>query len=78
LLKDQPTKLSAPPIIDPQVNKLLREMGEYLKDAQQFSFQAEITFDDVLPSGQKIQFGATEDVAVRLPLEPKPDPWLCI
>jgi hypothetical protein len=55
------------PIIDPQVNKLLREMGEYLKNAQQFSFQAEITFDDLLPSGQKIQFGATQDVAVRRP-----------
>ena len=55
------------PIINPQADKLLREMGEYLKNAQQFSFQAEITFDDVLPSGQKIQFGATEDLAVRRP-----------
>jgi len=55
------------PIINPQADKLLREMGEYLKSAQQFSFQAEITFDDVLPSGQKIQFGATEDLAVRRP-----------
>jgi hypothetical protein len=57
----------AAPIVNPQVDKLLREMGEYLKNAQQYSFQAEITFDDVLPSGQKIQFGATEDLAVRRP-----------
>jgi hypothetical protein len=55
------------PIVNPQADKLLREMGEYLKNAQQYSFQAEITFDDVLPSGQKIQFGATEDLAVRRP-----------
>ena len=54
-------------IIDPQVDKLLKEMGEYLKSAQQYTFQADITFDDVLPSGQKIQFGATEDVALRRP-----------
>jgi hypothetical protein len=65
---DKPTeKPGTTPIINPQADKLLREMGEYLKNAQQFSFQAEITFDDVLPSGQKIQFGATEDVAVRRP-----------
>jgi hypothetical protein len=60
-------KPAVAPIINPQADKLLREMGEYLKNAQQFSFQAEITFDDVLPSGQKIQFGATEDLAVRRP-----------
>ena len=57
------------PIINPEADKLLREMGEYLKNAQQFSFQAEITFDDVLPSGQKIQFAATEDLAVHRPGE---------
>jgi len=60
-------KSDAAPIVNPQADKLLREMGEYMKNAQQFSFQAEITFDDVLPSGQKIQFGATEDLAVRRP-----------
>jgi hypothetical protein len=62
-----PEEPATAPIINPQADKLLREMGEYLKNAQQFSFQAEITFDDVLPSGQKIQFGATEDLAVRRP-----------
>ncbi len=42
-------------------------MSKYLNSVEQFSFQAQITFDDVLPSGQKIQFAATEDVAVRRP-----------
>jgi len=60
-------KPDAAPVVNPLAQKLLREMGEYLKNAQQFSFQAEITFDDVLPSGQKIQFGAVEDLAVRRP-----------
>jgi hypothetical protein len=60
-------KATKAPIVAPQADRLLREMGDYLKSAQQFSFQAGITFDDVLPSGQKIQFGATQDVAVRRP-----------
>jgi len=46
-------KPHAGPIINPQADKLLREMGEYLKNAQQYSFQAEITFDDLPPSDKR-------------------------
>jgi hypothetical protein len=42
-------------------------MGEYLKTTQQLSFHADITYDDLLPTGQKIQLGATYDAAVRRP-----------
>jgi hypothetical protein len=42
-------------------------MGDYLKAAKQFSFHAEITFDDMLPSGQKIQYTASNDIAVHRP-----------
>jgi hypothetical protein len=42
-------------------------MGAYLGSAQQFTFHADITFDHVLPSGQKVQFSATEDVALKRP-----------
>ena len=41
--------------------------GDYLKAAQQLSFHADITFDDLLPTGQKIQLAADYDVAVRRP-----------
>ena len=42
-------------------------MSDYLKAAKQFSFHAEISYDDLLPSGQKLQLAATDDVLVRRP-----------
>jgi hypothetical protein len=56
-----------PPIVDPRADALLRAMSDYLAQARQFSYQAEIEFDRVLPSGQKIELGATQDAAVRRP-----------
>ncbi len=60
-------KVTDKPVIGSRTDKLLRAMGDYLKTAGQFSFHAEITFDDMLPSGQKIQYTASNDVAVRRP-----------
>jgi hypothetical protein len=42
-------------------------MATYLGSAEQFTFRADVTFDHVLPTGQKLQFTATEDVALRRP-----------
>jgi hypothetical protein len=42
-------------------------MGDYLKAASQLSFHADITHDDLLPTGQKLQLGATYQAAVRRP-----------
>lgn len=56
-----------PPIVDPRADELLRQMGSYLAESQRFSFQADIDFDKVLPTGQKVQFAAIEDVAVQRP-----------
>ena len=42
--------------IDPQAEKLLRRMSDYLASRQQFSLKAESTLEVVLTSGQKIQF----------------------
>jgi len=58
---------SSAPAIDPMAERLLREMGAYLKAAQQLSFHAEITHDDLLATGQKIQLAAEYDAAVRRP-----------
>src|SRR5262245_14862174 len=57
----------AKPIVSPEADRILRDMGEYLKAAKQLSFHAEITHDDVLPTGQKIQLAASYDAAVRRP-----------
>jgi hypothetical protein len=58
---------SKPSVIAPKAEQLLREMGEFIKKEKLISFHAEIMFDDHLPSGQKIQFAAAEDVSVRKP-----------
>ena len=42
-------------------------MSDYIGSADQFTFHADISFDHVLPSGQKLQFSAAEDVALQRP-----------
>jgi hypothetical protein len=61
-------KAEAPgPVIGQQADRLLRQMSDYLKVANQFSFHADIVYDDLLPSGQKIQLAASDDVLIRRP-----------
>jgi len=58
---------SRPPVIDPVADRVLKSMSDYLREAKQFSVRADITYDEVLPSGQKIQLSAVQDTAVRRP-----------
>lgn len=67
-----PTNSAAPaavpaPIVAESADQLLKQMSTYLGSAEQFTFRADVTFDHVLPTGQKLQFSATEDVALRRP-----------
>ena len=55
------------PVIDSRTDKLLKAMGNYLKSSEQFSFHANITFDDLTPSRQKIQYSSSSDIAVHRP-----------
>jgi hypothetical protein len=55
------------PVIAEHADQLLKQMGEYVGSADQFTFHADITFDHVLPSGQKLQYEAEEDVALHRP-----------
>jgi hypothetical protein len=57
---------AAPAIAEP-ADRLLKEMGAYIGSAQEFTFHADVTFDHVLPSGQKLQFSAAEDVMLQRP-----------
>ena len=57
----------APTAVARIADTLLKEMGAYIGSAQAFTFHADITFDHVLPSGQKLQFSASEDVALQRP-----------
>ena len=49
------------PVVNPDADRLLKQMGAYLGSAEQFTFHADIVFDHVLPSGQKLQYSASED-----------------
>ncbi len=58
---------STAPAVAEQTDRMLQQMAEYVGSAQQFTFHADVTFDHVLPSGQKLQFSAAEDVALQRP-----------
>jgi hypothetical protein len=60
------TNASTPAVAE-QADRLLKEAGAYIGSANEFTFHAEITFDHVLPSGQKLQFAAAEEVVLERP-----------
>jgi hypothetical protein len=62
-----PPATNAAPAMAAEADRLLKEVGAYIGSAEQFTFHADITFDHVLPSGQKLQFAAAEDVALQRP-----------
>jgi len=48
-----PAATTAPPAVAEQADRLLRQMGEYVGSAEQFTFHADITFDHVLQVKEK-------------------------
>jgi hypothetical protein len=57
----------AKPAVEPEAISALHKMGEFMRNQQAFMVQARQTTDDVLPSGQKVQYGGTVDMKVRRP-----------
>jgi len=55
------------PVIGPRAEIALKAMSDYMKSVKQFSFRGKISFDDILLSGQKIQYSAENRVAIRRP-----------
>jgi hypothetical protein len=55
------------PKIESWVEKVIKDTGEYLSNAEEFSFHAKITFESVMPKGEKLQFTASQDVIVKRP-----------
>jgi hypothetical protein len=53
--------------IDPQAEKLLRRMSDYLASRQQFSLKAEAMLEAVLTSGQKLQYDSPATLMVSRP-----------
>lgn len=63
----EPPKKAKAPDIEPKAVEALKQMCDYLKNLKQFSFQAEITEDVLLTSGQRIQYARSVEGAVRRP-----------
>jgi hypothetical protein len=59
--------VSPKPGVDPRVDTLLRDMGDYLEGASEFSFRTEVNYDQVLESGQKILYGRRAEISMRRP-----------
>jgi hypothetical protein len=53
--------------IEPQAEKLLRRMSDYLASRQQFTLKAESTLEVVLTSGQKLQYDSPATLMVSRP-----------
>jgi hypothetical protein len=63
----QQTSPTAAPDSAAQAMAVLQRMAELLSQAQRFSVTADIGFDAVQDSGQKIEFGETRKVVLRRP-----------
>jgi hypothetical protein len=61
------TTNSPAPAVAEQADRLIKEMSAYIGSANEFTFHADVTFDHVLPSGQKLQFSAAEEVVLHRP-----------
>jgi len=57
----------AKPAIDPEAMSALHKMGAFLRGQQKFSVRATFTTDDLLASGQKVQFNGSVELMVRRP-----------
>lgn len=55
------------PVMEPKARQVLQQAGDFLKTAQSYTFAMETIKEVVLDTGQKLQFSAMHEVAVRKP-----------
>lgn len=55
------------PVIDPVADKLLKSMSATLSSAKTLGFKADINFDQLIVSGQQIQYGGAARVTLKRP-----------
>ena len=53
--------------LDTEADRILRETSEFLQSAGEFRFRAEIAYDEIITTGEKIQYGGVVDISVRRP-----------
>jgi hypothetical protein len=54
------------PAIEPQAERILQQMSDYLKAKERFSFHVDATYE-IVPYDQKLQFSVNSKVAVERP-----------
>ena len=62
-----PVVRAQPAGIEPEAEKLLRRMGDFLAGRKQFSLKTENSIEAVLASGQKLQFNAPATLTLSRP-----------
>ena len=67
MLFTAPVLAADAPAIDPRADQILKATADYLKGAKEFVFHADITIDDILPSGPMIQYSGSLKAGVRRP-----------
>ena len=55
------------PAVDPAATQILKRMTDYLGSLQQFSLHTQNTLEDVLDSGQRVDFDVSASVIVSRP-----------
>src|SRR5256885_81541 len=65
--KTQSQTAAKRPAVDPKAVAALERMGEFLRKQQSLEVKGETVTDEVLPSGQKVQYGASVDARVHRP-----------
>lgn len=58
---------STKPGVDARADTLLRDMSEYLEKFPEFSFRTEVSYDQVLEGGQKIEYARQAEISMRRP-----------
>ena len=53
--------------IESEADRILHAMSDYLKTATEFRFHTEVTYDEMLSTGEMIQYGGSADISVRRP-----------
>ena len=53
--------------VEDDTDRILRAMSEYLTSADEFSFFADISYDALLSTGEKVKYGAKSNISVRRP-----------
>ena len=62
-----PLQVNAQAAVDPAATQLLKRMTDYLDSLKQFSVHTQVTLEDLLASGQRIDSDVSADVTVSRP-----------